>query len=77
MRDRLLRDIRQHRVGAAKSNDRGFAEEEAFVKKRALPAQREADRDRRRGPEREANQEHANGSSMLRLSVRRCLLFVA
>ncbi len=53
---RLLRDIRQHRVGATESDHRGFAKEKAFLEKRVVPSQPEADEKNRHPPKRQANQ---------------------
>src|SRR5438105_10841740 len=50
MLDRLLRDIREHRVGAAESDDGGFAEKDSFAKNGVLRSEKNSGNGERQRP---------------------------
>src|SRR5262249_25922971 len=55
MEERLLGDVRQHSVSAAKGDHGGFAKENALAKQSVIPALPKTDRDCWRSPEDEPN----------------------
>src|SRR2546430_12818020 len=50
MLDRLLRGIREHRVGAAESDDGGFAEKDSFAKNGVLRSEKNSGKGERQRP---------------------------
>src|SRR5260370_25219646 len=50
MLDRLLRDIREHRIGAAESDDGGFAEKDSFAKNGLLRSEKNSGKGERQRP---------------------------
>src|SRR5882724_1754592 len=50
MLDRLLRDIREHRIGAAESNDGSFAEKDSFAKNRVIGSEKNSGKCKRQRP---------------------------
>src|SRR5437667_373732 len=50
MLDRLLRDIREDGIGAAKSDDGGFAEKDSFAKNRVIGSEKNSGKCQRQCP---------------------------
>src|SRR2546430_3558032 len=50
MLDRLLRDIREHRIGATESDDGGFAEKDSFAKNGVLRSEKNSGKGERQRP---------------------------
>src|SRR4051812_18844526 len=76
MKESLLRNIREHGIGAAKSHDRRLTKEKTCPKKGMIPAFPEADRNRWSRPKDQPNESYGESTRPRRLGVRRRLRLI-